>query len=159
VYAARESGQQIIMAGDKDRYGVGEWFGHIVSSTPGPTLNKLAGKAAQGFKQADMPCPFRETVEPGAKCNKKGGVCSLQIHRQDDTGAITAVGSFITMCPSRFWQDANVFRWIGQEILGTSTPVLIKEVDFLESVIVPDAPEGLQNVRAAIADRAGRLHL
>ncbi len=39
------------------------------------------------------------------------------------------------MCPSRFWQDAKVFRWIGEEILGTSKPILIKEVDFLESIL------------------------
>lgn len=154
-YAMRDSGQGI-MAGDKDRYGVGEWFGHIVSVTPGKILNELAAKATLGFKQADMPCPFRETVEPGAKCNKKGGVCSLQIHRQNDGGAVAAVGSFITMCPSRFWQDASVFRWIGQEIIGTSKPVLIKEVDFLESVIAPDTPDD-DSEEAKERDAVGRI--
>jgi hypothetical protein len=40
----------------------------------------------------------------------------------------------VTVCPSRFWAGNDVFRWIGQELLGTSTPTLIKEVDFLESI-------------------------
>jgi hypothetical protein len=117
-----------------ERYGVGEWFGKVVSGQAGPQLKRLARKAALGFKQADMPCPFRETVEPGARCNKKGGVCSLQLYREA-LGGVKPVGSFVTMCPSRFWQDASVFRWIGEEVLGTSTPTLIKEVDFLESVL------------------------
>lgn len=134
-----------------DRYGVGEWYGHVVATAPAATLNALANDSKKPLKQVDRPCPFRETVEPGAKCNKKGGVCSLQIHRQDDAGGVSAVGSFITTCPSRFWQNADIFRWIGQEVIGTPIPTIIKEVDFLESVVIPDAPAAAPAVAMAPA--------
>ena len=143
------------MPGEREAYGAGEWFGHIVSYQSGPQLKALAAKAALGFKAADMPCPFRETVEPGAKCNKKGGVCSIQKHRDDGSGAVTAVSSFVTMCPSRFWQDASVFRWIGEAVLGTSKPTLIKEVDFLESLIGVDTED--ESEEAKERDAVGRI--
>ena len=85
-----------------------------------------------------MPCPFRQASNPGAICNKKGGVCSLQLHSQDADGKVAAVGRFVTLCPSRFWQDNNIFRWVGETVLGISNPTLVKEVGFLESVLTSD---------------------
>ena len=36
------------------------------------------------------------------------------------------------MCPSRFYQDHRVFRWIGETILGCPEPLTVGEVGFLE---------------------------
>lgn len=126
---------------DRLRYGVGEWFGNIASNLGTVRLNELAAKASLSVKAANMPCPFKQSVDPAALCNKKGGVCSLQIYRQAG-GSVTAEGDFVTTCPSRFWQDANVFRWIGQAMIGTSTPIMIKEVDFLETISDTEEEEG-----------------
>lgn len=140
-------------ARDRERYGVGEWFGKIVANLKTPQLNELAAKAVMGIKAAEMPCPFRQAVDPRALCNKKGGVCSLQVYREVPGGAVAASGEFVTMCPSRFWHDANVFRWVGQTMIGTSKPIMIKEVDFLDTL--PAAPDvgDLQ----ATGDAVGRI--
>ena len=81
-----------------------------------------------------MPSPFRQSVDPQAQCSKKGGVCSLQLHRQSD-GNLTPVGGFVTTCPSRFWQDSSLFRWIGETVIGSSNPTIIQESKFVESLI------------------------
>lgn len=115
-----------------DRYGIGEWFGHVVSTQGRAQLKDLAQKSKSGLRAA--PCPFRQAADKDVMCNKRGGVCSMQVHRQLDTGEVVAVGSFVAMCPSRFWQDNNIFRWVGEAVLGTSSPTVIREVDFLETV-------------------------
>jgi len=40
----------------------------------------------------------------------------------------------VTLCPNRFWQNNRIFREIGKTILGTESPTLIKEVNFLQRV-------------------------
>lgn len=85
-----------------------------------------------GVKQADMPCPFRQEADPDARCNKKGGVCTLRPYTRVIDNKVTAEPPFVTMCPNRFWQNNEIFRWVGQEVIGTSKPTLIREVDFLE---------------------------
>jgi Restriction endonuclease NotI len=116
------------------RYGVAEWYGHIVAELSPERRRDLAGKAKLGIKQASMPCPFRQEADSNASCNKKAGVCTLRQHRRDTNGRILAEAPFVTMCPNRFWHDNQIFRWIGNEVLGTSHPTLIKEVDFLEGL-------------------------
>src|SRR5262249_3044058 len=116
--------RQLAVTTEAERYGLGEWFGHIVANERPAQLNALAEKAKKSIKEAAMKCPFRQASEPDALCNKKGGVCSIQLHRRDSGGVVSAVGSFVTMCPARFWQDNDVFRWVGQTVLGTSTPAL-----------------------------------
>ena len=120
---------------EQNRYGIGEWYGRVVANLAPAQLNELAVKSSLSPKTAAMPCPFRQASDPGAICNKKGGVCSLQLHNQDADGKVTAIGHLVTMCPSQFWQDNNVFRWVGEVVIGTSKPTLVKEVGFLESVL------------------------
>lgn len=121
-------------AGEASRYGIAEWYGNVVTEVSPGRRRELAAKAKLGFKQADMPCPFRQEADHNARCNKKGGVCTLRPHQRDSDGSITVMSPFVTMCPSRFWQDNQVFRWVGEEVLGTSNPTLIREVDFLEGL-------------------------
>jgi hypothetical protein len=120
--------------GKTSRYGVAEWYGHIVSQISAEQRQNLAAKAKLGYIQAGMPCPFRQEAERNALCNKKGGVCTLRRHRRGPDDKITVDVPFITMCPNRFWHNNDVFRWVGEEVLGTSKLTLIREVDFLESL-------------------------
>jgi hypothetical protein len=79
----------------------------------------------------------------GKLCNKNGGVCSLIPYCHDADGTVVASGKFVTVCLNRFWQDAAVFRWIGEAVLGTSKPILVSEIEFLESVLgQPSEGEG-----------------
>ncbi len=138
--------QRKIAKSEQHRYGLGEWYGRVVANLAPVQLNELAAKSLLSPKEAAEPCPFRQASDPGAICNKKGGVCSLQLHSLGPDGKVTAAGPFVTMCPSRFWQDNNVFRWVAETIIGSTKPVLVKEVGFLESVMTvegnkPVAPE------------------
>lgn len=123
------------LAIDASRYGVGEWYGNIVAQLSPQRRVELAEKAKLTFKAAAMPCPFKQSAqEPERLCHKPGGVCSLVRYRKDETGKVSTFGDFVTVCPNRFWQDGAVFRWIGQQLLGTATPTLISEVEFLEAI-------------------------
>jgi len=70
---------------------------------------------------------------PKAICNKKGGVCTLRTHVESD-GGVSLSGPLVTVCPSRFWMKNDVFRWIGERMIGTAKPTIIKEVEFLKSI-------------------------
>ena len=37
------------------------------------------------------------------------------------------------LCPRRFEQDLEIFRWVGETVLGTSTPVIATEIGFLRA--------------------------
>jgi hypothetical protein len=41
---------------------------------------------------------------------------------------------FVTLCPNRFWQNNKIFSEIGNVLLNTNIPTLIKEVNFLKRV-------------------------
>ncbi len=119
---------------DKARYGIGEWYGRLMPSLT-PAERKVYG--AIGMTKSNVPCPFRQAAAPGSICNKLGGVCSLRLHRTDDS-TVTLEGQLVTVCPSRFWHGNKIFEWIGKEMVGTDKPKLIKEVGFLEAL--PGAP-------------------
>ena len=109
-------------------YSIGEWFGSdIISMSANQRRSNAALAISKKVKQ--RPCPFRE----GRMCNKAGGVCSLrQYQREGDTAEIT-LGKLVTTCPSRFFDANEVFRWVGEEILGTKAPRVIGEIPFLEN--------------------------
>ena len=110
------------------RFGIGEIYGHSADLLP-TYERKLLIDAKRGTK----PCPFRKGQ--GA-CIKNGGVCSLRLYSNED-GAARRVGGIeghlrIT-CPYRFHQDGYIFRWVGETLLGNSSPLLVSEVGFLQS--------------------------
>jgi hypothetical protein len=80
-------------------------------------------------------------VQPGkplAHCNKKGGVCSLRQFAQDGQRTVVAKGEPVTTCPIRFLQGNLITRWVGETLLGTSTPLVISELPFLMGGIQGD---------------------
>ncbi|MDY0967590.1 NotI family restriction endonuclease [Sphingomonas sp. CFBP9021] len=132
---------------EKVRYGIAEWYGRLV---PTLTHDEISSFAEIGSgKLSNLPCPFRQAASPGAKCNKKGGVCTLRRHSLQDDGSVELVGPAVTVCPSRFWAGNEVFRWIGETVLGSPEPTLVKEVPFLSSVVEEDSEE--------IGDAVGRI--
>lgn len=110
----------------KVRYGVGEVYGHGFASLFPEQVRK---HTAASFR--DQSCPFREI---GAKCNKSGGVCSLRLYEETDDGIVRPVGiKLVTTCPMRFYQDNTASSWIGHELLGCDTPLMLRELSFLKS--------------------------
>ena len=109
------------------RFGIGEWYG---KSFVGLTRDqRIAYAAGTGTHQ----CPFRMG---GGPCTKKGGVCSFRQY-ENDNGAAIPVSDVRTglrvLCPRRFEEDMTIFQWVGETILGTSTPDIAREVGFLRS--------------------------
>ena len=72
----------------------------------------------------------------GANCTKQGGVCSLREYAQTAAGGSATVapaGSLRTTCPHRFLESGEIFKWVGEVLLGTSTPLVLREIGFLEA--------------------------
>ena len=126
-------------ATEGSRYGIGEWYGHLISDLSATELKTFAEIGSSSF--ANVPCPFRISADPAAKCKKKGGVCTIRRHVKDDLGGIYLDGPFVTLCPSRFWDNNEIFSWIGSALLGNNQPNLVKEVQFLTSLSDDDKEE------------------
>lgn len=128
------------------RYGIAEWFGKDVSTMS--TEERLAfGELAMRQIEAekgvvvDAPqCPFLSTLIAGARCNKRGGVCSFRKFAYGVDGVATTVESdkVVTACPSRFIQEVadgkTIFAWISEKMLDTTSPIIVKETPFLRKI-------------------------
>ena len=125
------------------RHGIGEWFGHSFVRLTADQRQSFALESAK--KRPTLECPFRASClrfDPravpgkGTNCTKAGGVCSLREYRKIRIGhhvTVEAAGSLRTTCPYRFLQDGAIFMWIGGEILGHSSPLVVREIEFLEA--------------------------
>lgn len=113
----------------KIRFGAAELYGHDVSTLDAQDIRKLSSA-----KNKDMPCPFKTSAGSTgrqARCNKKGGVCSLRSYKKDPAGTVTDHGPPVTTCPNRFLEQNLVFQWVGETLLGTKTPLILSELPFL----------------------------
>lgn len=134
------------------RYGIAEWFGKdIVTMTSDERL--AAAKAALSQRDDDEPdvprCPFMQSLQYGAPCNKVGGVCSIRKYADGEDGPVSLEDQPVTTCPSRFRERTNgvdMFSSIGELLFDDAQPLVVKEVPFLEK---RGAPEG--------KNRAGRI--
>lgn len=130
------------------RFGIGEWFAqpfHLM--TPAERRNAARAVIANELR----PCPPRVSCAavdpaavPGGKtaCTKPGGVCSLREYTRVTVGRaekVSVSGGYRITCPYRFAQDGAAFRWIGREILGTESPLVVKEVEFLKATGVEES--------------------
>lgn len=120
------------------RFGIAEWYGLPFSSLPAGDRQKFA--SIQSALQAGRPrCPFLSSADQDVPCWKKGGVCSLRKYEMvkgpDKAPLVRAVDSLIrTTCPSRFQENGEIYRWIGDTILGTADVVPIGQIPFLKPV-------------------------
>jgi len=115
---------------DKSRYGIGEWYGKRFTRIAPKDRVKYAGLKGINNER----CPFL----PGSgMCNKEGGVCSLLAYLKNDDGTVepdSKRSDLVTLCPNRFWEQQIVFKAVGESILGTTQPTIVKEVGFLQRV-------------------------
>jgi hypothetical protein len=111
------------------RYGIGEWFGGVLSEMPRNRILKFAESSQ--LSKPDRPCPARSHGGVSVHCNKRGGVCTVRLYKKHNGYSIPADGRLVTLCPQRFWEDNLVFKEIGRSLLGQEESVLVKEVGFL----------------------------
>ena len=109
------------------RFGIGEWYGR---SFVGLTGNE---RRAYATGIGVQPCPFRMG---GGSCTKKGGVCSFRSYEESEGAAVPVSGAAAglrVLCPRRFEEDMKIFQWVGETVLGTSTPDIATEIGFLRA--------------------------
>lgn len=115
-------------AGPAVRYTIGEWFGRPAAGMDAEDRVRAAAMALGG--EPAPQCPF----DKPRQCKKAGGVCSLRPHtRGDGGGAVPAGEEVCAVCPRRLCEDDLVVRWVGEEVLGTTEPLTVREVDFLRT--------------------------
>lgn len=133
------------------RFGIGEWFGNCVTQMNGEERKKLADEVLKPKKErVAQLCPF-QMRKPGAVCSKDGGVCSLRLYsyqEHPENGRATGVpvdgnqGELRATCPYRFHDEIDVFKWVGETLLGDPDPLLVGEVGFLEAGASTDSDGG-----------------
>lgn len=120
------------------RYGIAELFGYQIDRLTVEERNSLLTCALNKAAKEYPKCPFRLPDKKGEqRCTKRGGVCSIRKYLNSN-GMAEKISGFegklTVTCPLRFYQDKEVFRWIGEMILGTNDLILTREVPFLESL-------------------------
>ena len=118
-----------------NRYGIAEWFGEPFPGMPPDRRQQLAGYALGPISNAPR-CPF----QPGnIRCNKKGGVCSIQQYapspdsdRKDRIG--TPSQTPVVTCPNRFAQNNLIPTWLAR-IVGFPDVFVAREVPFMRSPV------------------------
>jgi len=133
------------------RFGIGEWFGFNVTQLSGEERRQFAAEALKPKKErTPQPCPF-QARKPDATCTKAGGVCSLRLYSYVahlENGRAVGVpvggqqGELRATCPYRFHEELEVFKWVGETILGDPDPLLVGEVGFLETGASTDSEGG-----------------
>jgi hypothetical protein len=89
-------------------------------------------------------CPFRGS-DKDAICTKDGGVCSLRLYERTGSAVVPITGdrsAIRALCPQRFHEANAVSTWVGEVLLGSSTPTIAREVGFLESEETVDGAGG-----------------
>lgn len=117
-------------------YGIGEWYGKLLTEL-GPVERKLYAHLQTMPKRDREPqvCPFRSKAPDRLfPCKKEGGVCSLRQYAKSADGVVTASEELVTTCPNRFLEGREIFRWIGQTLLGMPTPHVLGQIGFLQGV-------------------------
>ena len=126
----------------KPRYGIAEWYGRDISSMSPNERNEVALIAkAQADKQhfeTNPPCPFLSAIVSNSTCNKIGGVCTIRKYARtsDGFGAVVKGERISTLCPIRFLDGTRIIRWVGEKMLGTGSPIIVKETPFLRKLNV-----------------------
>lgn len=123
-------------------YGIGELYGRDFARLSPQEIRELASAST-------MACPFR-----GGRCSKKSGVCSLRLF-SDQEGVVAPVDAeLVTMCPHRFAENGLVVRWIGERILGTTAPMVAKEVPFLQPTGREQGARAVGRIDMVLANQA-----
>ena len=132
------------------RFGIGEIFGRSADRMPASERRELVQ-----LRRGAKPCPYRQDQR---FCIKNGGVCSLRLYSNENGMARRVEGAqshLRVTCPYRFHQNGHIFEWVGETLLGASSPTLVSEVGFLRSDAGSDV--GRIDMVLVTGDQAGSL--
>jgi len=126
----------------RDRYSffIGEWYGYIYNRLTATQRRQYAEiQALPKRNRPPIPCPFQSRPGREVTCTKAGGICSMRLYAWRAETGITEVvageqGRLRVVCPNRFKEADLATAWVGQYLLGTPTPMIVNEVDFLRRV-------------------------
>lgn len=141
------------------RYGTGELYGFDFTALSPERIRELSTAPAR-----TTTCPFKPRQEGKSVpvCTKSGGVCSLRQLSKDRNAQVTGVGDPVTTCPNRFLEGKLVSQWVGETLLGTSTPLVVSELPFLMGDIQEEEgaePDAVGKIDEILVHREGdRLH-
>lgn len=119
-------------------WGICEWYGTRIDLLSADQRRKAAEDSLSNKPVSELEhhCPFVQHLQPGAKCNKSGGVCSIRPYGEGQDGISPAA-----TCPRRLLaQDENgrdVFDLLASECFGQQSNdsyALVREVPFLDKV-------------------------
>lgn len=120
------------------RYSIGEWYGTGLEVLTSRQRFERAKEEVRLEALTGTACPFQQETP----CNKKGGVCSLRLYEQRGQGPVSGTGQLVTTCPLRFLEGDHVFRWVGETLLQTTSPVVLGQIGFLDRLHPPSADPG-----------------
>jgi hypothetical protein len=112
----------------RGRYSIGEWYGINLEKMDAPSRKAQGQLEILRDGLTGQACPFL----PNSLCNKRGGVCSLRFYEQIGSNPVQGTGPVVTTCPNRFHEEGAIYRWVGETLLGTSEPVVLSEIGFLD---------------------------
>lgn len=119
-------------ATEQSKYGIAEWYGKLYKN--------IGSTERQGYlSPSPIPeCPFLASVPDLAprgstRCSKKGGVCSIRNFMPTPDQEVR-FGAITSTCPNRFLQDRTIISAVGKIMLGTTEPLIAKEIPFLRRV-------------------------
>lgn len=131
------------------KYSIGEWFGKRMDDLTPTERVSFAEKAHMRAEDANVFCPFRsQFFGRDMACNKAGGVCTIAQYTQDETNTVTIADEGACVCPIRLL-DTNVFKRVGEAVLGSQHPWVVREVPFLQNAV---QNEQGQNAKAGRID-------
>lgn len=119
-------------------WGICEWYGTQIELLSAEQRLQAARDALSGeaVSTLNRQCPFVQHLQPGAKCNKSGGVCSIRPYGEEQDEISPAA-----TCPRRLLaQDSDgrdVFDLLASECFGQQSNdsyALVREVPFLDKV-------------------------
>jgi len=122
------------------RYGTAEWYGRDMVELSPEKRQEFGGLAVTKDIKIAPTCPYLSSVVPESRCNKPGGVCTIQRFRKTPDGSVEPVpgDKIVSVCPARFLQPLEdgktLFQWIAQEMLDTDTFEVASERPFLRQV-------------------------
>jgi restriction endonuclease NotI len=143
------------------RFGIGEWYGKSFAHLSPEEHKRYAELQFSGGRQSIPLCPFLSREENGVPCSKKGGVCSLRSYERSGSDREVALdrraSTIRTICPIRFEEDNEIYRWIGEVILGDPSAVTLGQVNFLERVPLIGDPIGEESRTAREVGRIDNI--
>ncbi len=118
------------------RFGIAEWYGRSFLRLSAQERRRLALlQVTKNPQRKSIACPFRSSSLLTVPCTKEGGVCSIRLYEETESGAqpvAGAIGDLRTLCPNRFQQESMVYQWVSEVVLGAKKSSVIGEIGFLE---------------------------